>query len=158
MIFVLGIMGVFVAISIYFFFRAEKFQRDVILAKRETKEAAKEHKVLQDAMALVANRYEEFAKNRLEAIAKNRKDEDVEFISLLIHNYSTIYFECLQGKNRLKPIVEKCLKTNGSNAYTNFELYLNKSDKQIQRMWSSNNLNGFISLVESVLADLTVEK
>ncbi|MCJ8319426.1 MAG: hypothetical protein MJK12_07320 [Colwellia sp.] len=156
MIFVLSIMAIFVAISIYFFFRAEKLQREVILAKRDGNIARKENKVLIDSMALLASRYEEFARNRFQEL-KNRpqaNEENIKQIAPLINNYSTIFAECLKGKERLKPITQRCYQLIDSSAFKEFNQYLGKRDAQIKRMWSSNNLNGFVSLVEALLVNL----
>ena len=156
MIFVLSIMAIFVAISIYFFFRAEKLQREVILAKRDGNLARKENKVLIDSMALIASRYEEFARNRFQELKSRTQtnDECIKQIAPLINNYSTIFAECLKGKERLKPLTQKCYQLIDVNAFKDFNQYIGKRDGQIKRMWSSNNLNGYISLVEALLLHL----
>ena len=153
MIFVLSVMAIFIAISIYFFFRAEKLQREVILAKREGKAARKENKMLLDSMALIANRYEEFSRNRLQELKKHAGDDDetLNQITPFINNYATIFAECLRGKERLKPITQKCYQLSDANAFKEFNQFLSKRDGQVKRMWSSNNLNGYISLVEALL-------
>lgn len=156
MIFVLSIMAIFVAISIYFFFRAEKLQREVILAKRDGNLTRKENKVLIDSMALLASRYEEFARNRFQELKSRTQtnDECIKQIAPLINNYSTIFGECLKGKERLKPMTQKCYQLIDTNAFKDFNQYIGKRDAQIKRMWSSNNLNGFVSLVEALLLHL----
>ena len=156
MIFVLSIMAIFVAISIYFFFRAEKLQREVILAKRDGNIARKENKVLIDSMALLASRYEEFARNRFNELKSRSQasEENIKQIAPLINNYSTIFAECLKGKERLKPITQRCYQLIDSNAFKEFNQYIGKRDAQIKRMWSSNSLNGFVSLVEALLVNL----
>jgi len=156
MIFVLSIMAIFVAISIYFFFRAEKLQREVILAKREGKIARKENKALVDSMALLSSRYEEFSRNRFQELKSRPQadEENINQLAPLINNYSTIFAECLKGKERLKPITQKCYQLIDSNAFKEFNQYIGKRDAQIKRMWSSNNLNGFVSLVEALLINL----
>jgi len=149
-------MAIFVAISIYFFFRAEKLQREVILAKREGNIARKENKVLIDSMALLASRYEEFARNRFQELKSRPQadEENIKQIAPLINNYSTIFTECLKGKERLKPITQKCYQLIDSNAFKEFNQYIAKRDAQIKRMWSSNSLNGFVSLVEALLVNI----
>ena len=89
----------------------------------------------------------------LEALKKEVKDKDENFekIAPLINNYSIIFTECLKGKGRLKPIVQKCYLLINISAFKEFTQYIDKRDVQIKRMWSSNNLNGFIALVEGVL-------
>ncbi len=146
-------MAIFVAISIYFFFRAEKLQREVILAKRDSNVARKENKALVDSMALLASRQEEFVKNRFLDIKQQSKDESeiIKNIAPLINNYSTIFCECLKGKERLKPMTQKCYQLIDANAYKEFSQFISKRDAQLKRMWASNNLNGFVSLVEALL-------
>ena len=153
MIFVLSIMAIFVAISIYFFFRAEKLQREVILAKRDGNAARKENKALVDSMALIASRYEEFSRNRFMELKKQNKEDNeiIKQIAPLINNYSSIFCECLKGKERLKPMTQKCYQLIDANAFKDFNQFIGKRDSQIKRMWSSNSLNGFVSLVEALL-------
>lgn len=152
MIFVLSVLAVFVAISIYFYFRAEKLQHQIILAKSESASLRKENKALVDSMALISNRYEHFYKSRLQALDKIEEHEEmINIISPLINNYGTIFSECLKGSGRLKGITQKCYNHTDAKAFQEFIIHIDKSEQQIKRMWTSNNLNGFISLVEALL-------
>lgn len=159
MFFVLIVTVVFVVLSVFFFFRAEKLQRQLITQKRESLSTRKENKVLVESMTLVAARSQEFAKARLERLkdhAKLNKHEQlllhVELISPLINNYSLIFRECLQGKGRLKAISQKCFENQDNAAYKKFVALIVTSDKQLKRYWSSDNLNGFLFLVDALLA------
>ncbi|TWX68624.1 hypothetical protein ESZ36_09070 [Colwellia demingiae] len=158
MFFVSVITLIFVFISIYFFFRAEKLQRKLITQQRESSSTRKENKVLVESMTLVATREQEFAKERLKrliAYAKANEHEQLlihtELISPLINNYSIIFQECLKGKGRLKAISQKCFENQDSSAYKKFVAMLVTSNKQLKRYWSSDNLNGFLFLVEALL-------
>ena len=98
MFFVLVITVVFVLISIYFFFRAEKLQRQLISQQRESLATRKENKLLVESITLVATREQEFSKaklQRLKAYAKANDDEQLllhtELISPLINNYSIVF-------------------------------------------------------------------
>ena len=104
MFFVLIITAIFVVISIYFFLRAEKLQRQLISQKRDSFTTRKENKVLADSMTLFATRGQEFAQARLARLKVQAKASEnvqfiihVELISPLINNYSIIFRECLKG-------------------------------------------------------------
>lgn len=159
MIFVLIVIGVFVAASLYFFFRAESLQREVIVARKEVNNANKENKALVDSMVTVANCYDEFAKKRFGAIksfAEKSKNEQLlsrlELVNPLIQNYAAIYRETSKGPGRLKVCTKKCYDSYQENSFKEFIAFIGQQDKSIQRMWSSDNLRGFISLTESLLA------
>lgn len=158
MLFVLVITILFIIISVYFFFRAEKLQRKLITQQRESLSTRKENKVLVDSMALVATREEEFAKARLQRLKAYAKEHDLEhlvmhteLISPLINNYSVIFRECLKGKGRFKAISQKCFENKDSAAYKKFVALIVTSDKKLKRYWSSDNLNGFLFLVDALL-------
>jgi len=158
MLFVLFITVVFVVISIYFFFRAEKLQGQLINQQRESHATRKENKVLVESTTLTAMRGQEFAKaklQRLKAFAKANDHEQLvlhtELISPLINNYSIIFRECLKGKGRLKAITQKCFENQDSSAYKKFVALIVTGDKQLKRYWSSDNLNGFLFLVDALL-------
>lgn len=158
MFFVLIITVVFVVTSIYFFFRAETLQRKLITQQRESLATRKENKVLVESTTLVAMRGQEFAKARLQRLKEYAKASDLEqlivhteLISPLINNYSIIFRECLKGKGRLKAVSQKCFENQDSSAYKKFVALIVTGDKQLKRYWSSNNLNGFLFLVDALL-------
>ena len=66
MIAVLLITALFVFISVYFFFRAEKLQRLIAVLNRDTAKAQKENQLLSKSMALMAGNTEGFVKNRFQ--------------------------------------------------------------------------------------------
>ena len=158
MIFFLLITVIFVLTSIYFFLRAEKLQRKIITQQRERTQTRKENILLVDAMSLVSLREQEFSKARLQRIkagalaSQNKKLlVHIELISPLVNNYSIIFRECLKGKGRLKAICQKCFENQDRSAYKNFVAMLVTSDKQLKRYWASDNLNGFLFLVDALL-------
>ena len=69
MIAVLMVTALFVFVSVYFFFRAEKLQGTIVLMKRESAKAQKENQVFSKSMASIAGNTEEFAKNRLQILS-----------------------------------------------------------------------------------------
>mgnify|MGYP005988424771 CR=1 FL=1 len=159
MLFVLVIAVIFVAISIYFFFRAEKLQRKLLTHQRESLQTRKENKVLVESTTLVSTRGQEFAKARLQRIMDHAKEQGneqlilhCELISPLINNYSIIFKECLKGKGRLKAISQKCFENKDSTAYKKFVALIVTGDKKLKRYWGSDNLNGFLFLVDALLA------
>lgn len=158
MLFVLIITILFVLASIYFFFRAEKLQKKILLNKREGFAIRKENKKLTDSMSLVSLREEEFSKAKLQRIrvyamaTENKKLlAHTELISPLVNNYSLIFRECLKGRGRLKAICQKCFETHGHSAYKNFVAMIVTSDKTLKRYWASDNLNGYLFLIDALL-------
>ena len=160
MIFVLIVVAIFILVSIYFYFRAEKLQQELRAARREFSQAIKDSKAIADKMALVASRHEEFAKVRLKSVQENilanapELEKQIQFISPLVNNYGAIFTACLSSKEQLKPMSEKCFEGVSPGSFKGFVTYLKGKDVNIRKMWSSNNLNGFISLVEALLMDL----
>ena len=111
-----------------------------------------------ESITLVATREQEFSKaklQRLKVYAKESFNEKLalhtELISPLINNYSIIFRECLKGKSRLKLVSQKCFENQHSSAYKKFVALIVTSDKKLKRYWSSDNLNGFLSLVDALL-------
>lgn len=153
MIFFIAIIGIFVAVSIYFFFRAETLQREVLVAKREVKVTKKENKIWVDSMAVMTSRYEEFAKRRFSALreSSSANQKHLEIMAPLINNYSAIATECLKAKGQLVNAVGKVYQSLDTNAYKNFTGFIATQEPKVQRFWSSNNLKGFIALVEELL-------
>ncbi|WP_286263508.1 hypothetical protein [Thalassotalea atypica] len=165
MIFVLILVVIFILVSIYFYFRAEKLQQELRVIRREFTQSKKDSKAIADKMALVASRHEEFAKFRLKLIQecklanKVELEKQIQFIAPLINNYGAIFRACSSSKDQLKPMSEKCFEGLNPGSYNGFVTYINGKEAHIRKMWSSNNLIGFISLVEALLIDLnkTVE-
>ncbi len=153
MFFVLFITVLFIGLSIYFYFRAEGLQRTLFNTKREFSSTQKENKVYVDSMALIAKRHEDFAKHRLEKIKTSQSEttETLEAITPLINNYNVIFRECLKGKGKLQPITKKCYESYDKEGFKRLVAYISKQEAHIKRMWSSNNLSGYISLIEALL-------
>lgn len=156
MIFVVSVIVVFIAISVYFFFRAESLQRELLAIKREVKTTKKENKSLVDSTVLMMSRNDEFAKNRLQALKEKHSDNDevllkLELITPLINNYNNIASELVQGKGVLSKIVNKCYVGGDVNGYKDFTLFINREGDAIKRLWTSNDFKGFLSLVEMLL-------
>lgn len=152
---VLLITALFVAISVYFYFRSEKLQRDLLILKRELTNAQKESIALSKSMALLASSHEDFVKNRLNIIvaktAQSSEKSDVELLKPLVSNYAIIFRECLTGKGKMQKIIKKCFNNQDSEVFKEFTSKIIKTDTKLQRLWGSNNLTGFVSLVESLL-------
>lgn len=158
MIFYFIVVAIFVGASIYFFFRAESLQRSLNKAKRDVSSAEKNHKLLQEALALTAKKNEEAFKYRLEKIKSDKEDNPaIVTIMPLVDNYAGIFIECLKGKGRLKGVAKKCFDTNHNKAFNEFMVFLNAQDKSLQRFWGSDSLSGFISLMEALILKLESE-
>jgi len=151
MIFLLSVIAIFVAVSIYFFFKAENLHRSVIAARKETSIVKQESKALNDNMAVVAKRNEEFAQQRLRLFSNDENCEITKHLTPLVNNYSIIFTSTAKGKGQLHKIAKKCLDNYDAEAYKELKAFIAKQDGQIKRMWSSNNLSGFMALIEGLL-------
>lgn len=158
MYFVLIFTAVFVLTSIYFFFRAEKLQRQILLQQRESSNTRKENKLLVDCLSVVALRQQEFHKAQLkrlktqaDATSNQQQLQHIELITPLINNYSIIFKECLKGRGRLKKISQKCFDNQDKSAYKKFVAMIVTGDKRLKRYWASDNLNGFLFLIDALL-------
>lgn len=159
MLAVLLVTLLFVIISIYFYFRAEKLQRDILILKRESSDTKKENIALSKSMALQASNHEDFVKTRLNLLI-NEADEaseqnNVNLLKPLINNYSVIFHECLMGKGKMQAIIKKCFDNHDPEIFREFTDKVIKTDSKLKRLWGSNNLAGFISLVEALLVQFT---
>jgi hypothetical protein len=153
MIFVLSITVLFVGLSVYFYFRAEGLQRALFKAKKEFSSTQKENKYYIDSMAIIAKRNEDFVKNRLQIIKEQEllESEVIEVITPLINNYAAIFIECLKGKGKLQPITKKCYESYNKEGFKKLVVHISKQEANVKRMWASNNLSGYISLIEELL-------
>ena len=157
MLFLISLVILFAALCVYFFFRAEGFQRQIIVLKREKKQSEKELQSLHEINALVFAHNEESARKRLGYIKNNNinnkaLEDELDKLAPLIAHYAVIANECNKGKNKLHHTIKNCFGTADATGYSNFTTYIKMQDKQVQRMWSSNNLKGFINLVDAMLA------
>ncbi|PCH97605.1 MAG: hypothetical protein COB83_01360 [Gammaproteobacteria bacterium] len=155
MIAVLLMTALFVFISVYFFFRAEKLQHSIISLKRETAKSLKENQILSKSMVQMAANTEVFVKNRLQILHNKSQEQDVldqlALIKPFINSYSLIFKECLMQKGKLHTITKQCFSNQESNLHQAFIEKIIKKDSKLQRLWNSNNFIGFISLTEVLL-------
>jgi hypothetical protein len=153
MIFVLAIIAIFVAVSVYFFFKAESLQREIILMKREVSTTKKENKVYVDSLAVVAQRYEEISKQRLVDLrAESGPETEVfDIISPMINNFAAIFNDSIKAKGKLQSSVKKVYEGYQKGYYKVLTNHITQSSNEIRRPWSSNNINGYIVLVEALL-------
>lgn len=154
------IVFVFIAVAIFLFFRAERIQKQLNHALRELGQSRKLFQSLNDAIAITASKNEEFSKFRfkqLEERIEARKlplTQHAETISPLIQNYAHIFCEVAGKKAQLKPVAQKCYDSIKKGSYKGFITFINGQEKHLKRMWANDSLNGFISLVESLILDL----
>lgn len=160
MIFIFSIAVVFISLIVYLFFRAEKLQKQFSKAQSESRYARKETKALLESLMLVMAKQDEFVKYRLQLLkdVDEKADEHnatLKMITPLINNFSLISRECLKGKGQLSAITKKCYENSEPGAYKVFTLWLKTQDVKIKRMWNSNTLNGYLSLIEALLLQQT---
>ncbi|WP_448565727.1 hypothetical protein [Thalassotalea ganghwensis] len=159
MIFVLAILAIFVAVSVYFYFRAETLQRKLVEIKKETSSTKKENQLLADAIALIAKKNEEFIQFRLATLKERCQEGEVLILYLtpLAKNYAAIVRESLKGKGQTNKIIKKCFDAYDPTSFQKLSSFISKQGGHYKRMWNSNNLNGFMSLVEALLNEAEKE-
>ncbi|MBL4910305.1 MAG: hypothetical protein JKX78_09895 [Alteromonadaceae bacterium] len=160
MIFIFSIAIVFISLIVYLFFRSEKLQKQFSQAQSESRYARKETKALLESLMLVLAKQDEFVKHRLQLLKdidekRNEHNATLKMIAPLINNFSLISRECLKGKGQLSIITKKCYENSDPEAYKAFTLWLKTQDIKVKRMWNSNTLNGYLSLVEALLLQQT---
>lgn len=153
MIFVLVVIAIFVAVSIYFFFKAEELQRTVMLKKKELSATKKENKNYLEMMAIIAQRYEKISVQRFIELrtALPEKAEKFDIIAPMINNYATIFNDSVRTKGKLQSSVKKVYESYQKGSYKLLSNYITQADKEVKSAWSSNNINGFIILVDALL-------
>ena len=163
MLFSLAIIVVFVLTSVYFYFRAEALERDIIKQKRSLKLAQKESTSLTDTFVIIGQKNADFAKHRLTAIEESLEalDEDVReaqeskirTISPLINYYNVIFHDSINVKGRVMKVTKECFDGVSPRAFQEFVTFIKHGEQHLGRSWTSNSLTGFITLVESLLLD-----
>lgn len=61
--------------------------------------------------------------------------------------------ESLKGRGKLHKITEKCYENNEKGSFKKFTSHIATASPELNRMWSSNNVNGFVSLIEALLLE-----
>ncbi|REL37106.1 hypothetical protein [Thalassotalea euphylliae] len=159
MFFALVVIAIFVAVSVYFYFRSERLQHDLVQQKRDTAQTRKSHKQLADTVASIGAKQQEFFTFRYNKVKEEAERKspailsDVKRISPLVTNYAAIFNACAGGKEQLKPTAQTYFENHKPGAYKDFLTYISGREKHVARMWSSNNLSGFMSLMESLLTE-----
>lgn len=153
MIFVLAVIAIFVAVSIYFFFKAESLQREIILMKRDVSATKKENKLYLETVAIIAQRHEEVAQQQLAQLkeAQALDTKVLELISPMINNYAVIFNDSIRAKGKLQTSVKKVYEGYQKGSYKAISNHIAQSSTEIKRAWSSNNINGCILLVNALL-------
>ncbi len=155
MVFVLVVTAIFVAVSIYFFFRSEKLEAELKAKRREYSQTLKSSKAMADTVAVVASKHEEFLKFRLSKLQEiTEENNDLKYVTPLINNYGLIFRNCFSANKQLKPTAEKCFESINPGSYKGFVTYLGTKDAHIRKMWAEGGLNGFMSLVEALLVEV----
>ncbi|WP_448547140.1 hypothetical protein [Thalassotalea fusca] len=155
MIFFLAVIAIFVITSVYFYFRAESLQNQLVNLRRELSTVKKESKVLVDSMAMIAKKNEDFAKFRIQKIREASPEESEVYVYLypLISNYSAIFIECAKANGLVHSMAKKCFDSFEPGSYGRFKSFIGKQNVEVKRMWNSNNLNGFMTFIEAMLRE-----
>lgn len=146
-------------VSIYYYFRSERLLHDLIAKKRESAQALKDNKQMFDTFAMLAAKQEEFYLSRYSGLKKAAEKKapsvakEMTVLWPMINNYSAIYRGCAMSKEPLQSKVKACYESFSPGAFDEFKRLLGSKQKPIKNMWASNNLIGFVSLVEALLMD-----
>ncbi|SEL31084.1 hypothetical protein SAMN05216262_1098 [Colwellia chukchiensis] len=153
MIFVLIVIAIFVAVSIYFFVQAERLQRKLILQQRELKGVKKENSYYIEFMAVIAQRYEDAAKKRFVAMREHSTTpaQELEIMAPLFNNYATIINASIRDKGKVQPSVAQVYEGFQAGSYKTLTNYIARSNDAIIKAWGSNDINGFINLIELLI-------
>jgi hypothetical protein len=157
MFFVLIILAIFVIVSIYFYFRSERLQADLLRHKRESAGTRKDNKHLVDMFVMLAAKQEElyqFRFNKVKAVAEEQAPSvasEMGAIAPLVNNFAGVFRECSSGKQSLKAVAEQCFENYKPGSFKEFLRFISSQEKHIKRMWSMNNLVGFLSMMEALL-------
>ncbi len=151
MIFLLIIIGIFIAASIYYYFKAEGLNQQLVGIRRELFETRKESQTLLEASTLIAQKSEEMLKQRFTMI-QNRLGEDksVDIYAPLINNYAKIFLETMRGKGQMHKVTQKCYEGFQVGSYRRFTGFVGSLDTPIKRAWGQNNLSGLITFIELI--------
>jgi len=157
MILVIGVVALFVAISIYLYFRVENLQRDLKVAQKESHHARKESQQLIESLVAIASKYQEFAQQRLKQMTGAAQNEEhkellvsLTIITPLINNYAYIFRECLKN-GKLHKTVKACYERATNSSYQEFEIFIKRQDAALKKMWLNNHLTGYVALIEALL-------
>ena len=159
MVFALIVIAVFVVVSIYFYFRSERLEHDLVQQKREAKQIIKDNNKLTETLVMVAAKQEEFFLFRYNKAKEEAEQKlpivtsDLAMIYPLVNNYAAIFRACAMGKEQLKPTTQTCFESYKAGSFKEFLKFVSSKEKHIKRMWGSNNLNGFISMMEALLTE-----
>lgn len=163
MLFSIVVIVMFIIISVYFYLRSEKLEKVIIKQKQSSSLASKEHKVLADSLVIIGQKNAEFAKHRLKTItiqaetleqySRQAQEKKIMTISPLINNYDAIFQDAVKVKGRVKVMAKECYDGISPSAFQEFSTFMKRSEKHITRNWASNNLSGFIALIEALLLD-----
>lgn len=156
MILVVAIVALFVGISILLYFRVENLQQQLARAKKDSVSAQKEAKALVENLVHIANKQQEFAKFRWQQLTEQADESmlsELHAFTPLINYYGFIFRECVAGKDKLHVAVKKCYDSVESGLYSKLSSQLKNVKPQLRRQWTSNNILGFMALVEGLITE-----
>ncbi|GHF88962.1 hypothetical protein [Thalassotalea marina] len=161
MIVILCIAGIFIAASIYFYFKAEGLHQQLLTTRKELKNNKKESKILVESFAIIARKSEESLKHRLK-VAKDAgaSSEVIEVFGPFVNNYSSIFAASVKGNGEMHKVTQKCYETYQKGSFRRFTGYVGTLDSHIKRAWSTNSLSGLIAFSEAMVFHIesTLEK
>ena len=156
MFLVIGVIAILVLISIYLFYRAEHFKKEISAYKREAKISKQENLSIANAVVLAATRHQDILKRRLSKLqgkvsAEEEMKHELLVMSYLLSQYSNVYRELLKGDEPINQLYSKCLGETGNRYYNDIDEYIRECDASIRKMWVSKDHCVFITFIDILL-------
>ncbi|QOL26284.1 hypothetical protein LP316_02980 [Thalassotalea sp. LPB0316] len=153
MFLIIGITAILFLISIYLFYRAEHFKKEISAYKREAKMTKQENLSIANSMVLAGTRHQDMLKRRLSQLQDKVSDDEkmkheLLVISYLLSQYSNVYRELLKGEQTVSQLYSKFLGDTGKRYFSDIDEHVRESDAKIRQMWASKDLCVFISFIE----------
>jgi len=157
MLYIAGLLAVFVLLSVYLYYRGEYLQRDLKSAQRLTKQAQKEQQALLNVTLLAANKQQDLFKYRIDALYKlvgeNSKQADsLKAVMYMANQYANVYRELLKGQHNIKAVYKKSFGDTGNKYFTAVEDLLKQQEKSHRAMWQSKDPCVLMTLLEGMIS------
>ena len=156
MFLIIGIIAILVLISIYLFYRAEHFKKEISAYRREAKMTKQECLSMANAVVLASTQHQDLLKRRLKKMqdkigVDEEPNPDLLIMSYLISQYSNVYRELLKEDETIQQIYKKCFGDTGKRYYSEADEYMRESDASLRKMWSSKDHCVYITFIDMLL-------
>ncbi len=156
MFLIIGIAAILMLISIYFFYRAEHFKKEISAYRREAKMTKQECLSMANAVVLASTQHQDLLKKRLKKMqdtigVEDEPNPDLLIMSYLISQYSNVYRELLKEDETIQLSYKKFFGDTGKRYYADLDEYMRESDASLRKMWSSKDHCVYILFIDMLL-------